>query len=98
MVGYWHLADVGSSDITFQQVSDFGEELYLSRRFGRGRGRLFLLQFVHTLDDQEQSGCDDEKIQSDGQKLTPAEHRAFFFGIRIRWRCLSLDALAVDHA
>src|SRR5262245_36983048 len=67
--------------LSFQQIPNFGEELDLRCRLGfRG---LLLLKFIHSFDDQEQHACYDEKVQSDGQKLTPAEHSSFLFGVSI---------------
>src|SRR5664279_2990321 len=45
-----------------EKVADFGEELLIFRGPGGGRGRLFLLETVGLLHDDENHESDDEKV------------------------------------
>jgi hypothetical protein len=58
-------------------------QLGLRRRARSLRGRLLLFQLHDPFDGEEQHPRDDEKVQRDGQKLSPAEDRALFLRINV---------------
>src|SRR5436190_17135319 len=75
--------DYASRAIVLEQVSDFSEQLNLCRRARSGRGRLLLFQRHDPFDGEEQHPGDDEKVQRDGKKLSPAEDRTLLLRVDV---------------